>query len=220
MKHVSGVELLGIRLLEMGAGQSTSSSPDEKVFQTETPISVSLMASSFFVVLTCSQFSPDVVNQLSDRMDSPETTPERQSILDAHIRARIHDELEHLKRDEEQVRNEIERALERENLDREKSMAGDASEGDGSSAGDIRNSAALLGDLEEIKSKIEKYQSNKKSSEYPEVEASGSAVAECYKYVPVFKSTFTPEFNHSWRAGRTPTPLSTAGQKSVDSRLL
>ncbi|KAJ3501295.1 hypothetical protein NLJ89_g9401 [Agrocybe chaxingu] len=153
------------RPFEMGAGQSTSNSPDEKVFQNETPIS----------------FSPDVVNRLSDRLESPETTPERQSILDSHIVAKIRDELEHLKRDEEVVRQEIERALERENLDREKAMAGEASEGDGSTTGDVRNSAALLGDLEEVRAKIEKYQVNKKSAEYPEVEASGAAVSECYK---------------------------------------
>ena len=47
----------------------------------------------------------------------------------------------------------------------------------------LQNSAVLLGDMEEIKSKIEKYQSNKKSSMYPEVEASTAAVAECYRCV-------------------------------------
>ncbi len=69
------------------------------------------------------------MNQLADRQEATETTPERQSILDGHIRARIRDELEHLKRDEEVVRQEIELALEKENLDREASMAGKASEG-------------------------------------------------------------------------------------------
>ena len=122
------------------------------------------------------------MNRLSDRLESSGTTPERQTILDAHIRARIHDELEHLRREEEQIRQEIERALERENLDREKALAGETSEGDGNSAGDIRNSVALLGDVEEIRSKIEMYHSTKKISEYPEVEASSAAVAECYRY--------------------------------------
>ncbi|KAH9483809.1 hypothetical protein JR316_0003287 [Psilocybe cubensis] len=152
----------------MGASQSKSDTPDEKVFQSETPIS----------------FSPDVVNQLADRLDAPETTPERQSILDAHIRARIRDELEHLKRDEAAVRQEIEQALEKENLDRETSMAGEASSPEGeseSTTGSIKNSAALFGDLEEVKAKIDKYQANKKSTEYPEVEANGAAVADCYR---------------------------------------
>lgn len=126
------------------------------------------------------------MNQLADRMESPETTPERQSILDAHIQARIRDELEQLKRDEEIVQKEIEQALEKENLDREAGMAGEASadsDSDGGQAGRVRNSAALLGDLEEVRAKIEKYQANKKTAEYPEVEASGAAVAECYRCV-------------------------------------
>lgn len=107
-----------------------------------------------------------MVNQLSDRLETSETTPERQLILDSHIRARIRDELEHLKRDEEDVRGEIERALEKENLDREKSMASD---GDGTS------SSILLGDMEEIRSRMEKYVSRRKDVD------EGDAVVECYK---------------------------------------
>ncbi|KAF9475331.1 hypothetical protein BDN70DRAFT_883864 [Pholiota conissans] len=149
----------------MGANQSRSEISDEKVFQNEIPIS----------------FSPGVVNQLADRTESPETTPERQSILDAHIQARIRDELVQLKRDEEIVQREIERALEKENLDRETGLAGLASSEDEGSVGSVRNSAALLGDLEEVRAKIEKYQANKRTAEYPEVEESGAAVAECYR---------------------------------------
>ncbi|KAF8876027.1 hypothetical protein CPB84DRAFT_1796156 [Gymnopilus junonius] len=149
----------------MGASHSKSDSTDEKVFRNETPIS----------------FSPDVVNQLSDRLEAPQTTPERQSILDAHIRARIRDELEHLKRDEESVRREIELALEKENLDKEAAMAGKASEGDDNTTGNVKNSTVLLGDLEDIRAKIERHQSSKAGPEFPEVEAHGKAVADCYK---------------------------------------
>lgn len=128
------------------------------------------------------QFSQDVVNQLSNRLESSDTSPERQTVLDAHIRARIQDELEHLRREEEHVQQEIERALEKENLDKERAMAGKASGGDGSSAGEVRSSAALQGDLEEIREKISKYQSRKELAEYPEVKNSGDAVVECYRY--------------------------------------
>jgi altered-inheritance-of-mitochondria protein 13 len=114
-------------------------------------------------------------------MESTQTSPERQSILDAHIKARIRDELEHLKGEEEHVRQEIERALQRENLDREKSMAGEASDGDGASVGDVKNSAALLGDLEEVRMKIEKYHANRNTAEFPQVEASSAALVECYR---------------------------------------
>lgn len=110
-----------------------------------------------------------MVNQLSDTLDASETTPERQLILDSHIRARIRDEIELLKKDKEDVRWEIERALEKENLDREKSMA---SEGDGA------NSSILLGDMDEIRVRIDKYTSRRKGVE---VEAVGDAVVQCYK---------------------------------------
>ncbi|KAL9714907.1 hypothetical protein Ac2012v2_001567 [Leucoagaricus gongylophorus] len=151
----------------MGVSQSRSE-PDENVFHSETPIS----------------FSPDVVNQLSNRLESPETSPERQTILDAHIRTRIQHELEHLRREEEHVQGEIERALEKENLDRERAMAGDALEGDGSGAGEVRSSTVLRGDLEEVQGKISRYQSRKELTEYPEVKSRGDAVVECYRRNP------------------------------------
>jgi altered-inheritance-of-mitochondria protein 13 len=122
------------------------------------------------------------VNQLSDRVNTPETTPERQSTLDAHIRSRIQNELEHLKQEEENVRLEIERALEKENLDRERSMAGEASEGEeGGTTGSLKSSASLMGDLEEIRSKVDKYQAKRDLTEFPDVKESGEAVMSCYK---------------------------------------
>jgi len=138
----------------MGAKISTLTEGEgaENVFPNEVPIS----------------FAPGVINQLEHSVSS-ETTPERQSILDSHIRARIRDELELLKKDEEDVRWEIELALEKENLDREKSMA---SEGDGP------NSSILRGDMDEMRVRIDKYASRRKSVE---VEAVGDAVVECYK---------------------------------------
>ncbi|KAF9002009.1 hypothetical protein BDQ17DRAFT_1390949 [Cyathus striatus] len=148
----------------MGASQSRADS-DDKVFRNEVPIS----------------FSQDVVNQLSDRAESPETSPERQSVLDAHIRDRIQGELQRLRQEEEHVREAIEHALEKENLDRERSMAGDASGSDEAAAGDVKSSAALQGDLEEIRGKIEKYQVRKDLEEYPEVRAHGEAVVDCYR---------------------------------------
>ncbi|EAU88283.2 hypothetical protein CC1G_11761 [Coprinopsis cinerea okayama7 len=150
----------------MGAAQSTSQ-PEEKVFHNEVPI----------------QFSPDVVNQLSDNLESVDTPPQRQSLIDAHIRARIQGELEALKREEEDVRQQIEAALEKENLDRERSMAGESSSSDedGSSSGDVKTSAALFGDLEEVKAKIEKYHAKRTLSEHPDIQAASNAVVECYK---------------------------------------
>lgn len=108
-----------------------------------------------------------MVNQL-DALEASETTPERQLILDSHIRARIRDDLEHLKEEDEKVRREIEHALEKENLDREKSMA---SEGDGA------NSSILLGDMDEIRVRIDKYASRRNGVEVEAVDD----VVQCYK---------------------------------------
>ena len=72
--------------------------------------------------------------------------------------------------------------MEKENLDRERTMAGDASEGDGSGAGEIKSSTVLRGDLEEVAGKIRKYQSRKELTDYPEVKSCGDAVVECYRY--------------------------------------
>lgn len=117
-------------------------------------------------------------------MNTLETSPERQSTLDTHIRLRIKSELEHLKQEEENVRLEIERALEKENLDRERSMAGEAFEGgDVAAAGSVKSSAALMGDLEEVRSKVDRYQAKRELTEFPDVKENGEAVIACYKYV-------------------------------------
>ncbi|KAF8078212.1 hypothetical protein FPV67DRAFT_1686714 [Lyophyllum atratum] len=149
----------------MGASQSRSET-DEKVFPNESPIS----------------FSQDVVNQLSDSLESPETSPERQSNLDALIRSRIQSELEHLKQEEEEVRREIEHALEKENLDRERITAEDNAEGDQTAR--LPSSTELMGDLEEIRSKVDRYQARRDLSEFPEVKSTGEAVVSCYRAHP------------------------------------
>lgn len=125
-----------------------------------------------------SQFSPDVVDQMSNRLASPEPTPERQSTLDAHIRSRIQAELVQLRKEEENVRQQIESALEKENLDRERAMAQDADE-----SGGVKSSAALLGDLEEIQSKIDRFKSRKNLADFPALKEHQQAVIACYKYV-------------------------------------
>lgn len=128
-----------------------------------------------------SQFSQDVVNHLSDHLASPDTPPERQSTIDAHIRSRIQSELERLREEEAQVKEEIERVLEKENLDRERAMAGEESEADDGAAGGVKSSTALMGDLEEVRRKVEKYHARHNLEGLSEVQAKGEAVTSCYK---------------------------------------
>ena len=172
----------------MGASQSRPES-DEKVFSSETPIQVQFSSDHYIytrekanVTSHCiSQFSQDVVNHLSDHLASPDTPPERQSTIDAHIRSRIQSELEHLREEEEQVKAEIERALEKENLDRERAMAGEESEAEDGAAGGVKSSTTLMGDLEEVRRKVEKYHSRHNLEGLSEVQAKGEAVTSCYK---------------------------------------
>ena len=162
------------------------------------------------------KLSQEVVNHLSDRLDSPETTPERQSILDAHIRARIQGELERLRKDEEDIRHAIERALEKENLDKERSVAGEESEGGGSSGG-LRSSTALLADLEEMRSKIDRYNARRDFSKFPGVKTTGEAVVECYRY---FFTHFAIPLPDSSFLDKTKPPPLTAGRRLASSKPL
>lgn len=93
------------------------------------------------------------------------------------MRARIQAELDRLRQEEEEVRSEIERALEKENLDKERPA--DDEEG---STGSLKSSAALMGDLEEVRQKVERYHRRSLEAE-PELQAKSQAVAACYKYV-------------------------------------
>ncbi|KDQ59391.1 hypothetical protein JAAARDRAFT_205450 [Jaapia argillacea MUCL 33604] len=147
----------------MGASPSKPDT-EEKVFYNETPI----------------QFSQDVVNHLSDNLAAPETTPERQSTLDAHVRSRIQAELGRLREEEEHVRQEIERALEKENLDRERSMVGEETVAGESGIGQLKTSTVLLGDLEDVRQKVERFQTKRDLNAFPSVKATSEAVAACY----------------------------------------
>ncbi|KAI0747766.1 hypothetical protein C8Q80DRAFT_1168335 [Daedaleopsis nitida] len=152
----------------MGASQS-SPQQDEKVFTPDTSL----------------HFSEDVVNQLVDHQASPEIPRERQLTIDAHIRSRIDAELSRLHNEEERVREEIERAMEKENLDRERGMAGEETASDEASpTGSIKSSAALMGDLEELRQKVDKYHARRDSEELATVRAKGEEVVLCYRSHP------------------------------------
>ncbi|KAK7693050.1 hypothetical protein QCA50_002615 [Cerrena zonata] len=144
----------------MGAGQSQPDREEDKIFYSNTPIS----------------FSEDVVNHLTDQVASPNPSPERQSTLDAHVRARIQSELQKLQQEEEVVKSEIERALEKENLDKERELSEDSEDG---GVGSVKSSAVLMGDLEEVRQKVEKYQ-RRTSEETSEWMAKRQAVQSCY----------------------------------------
>ncbi|KZT59022.1 hypothetical protein CALCODRAFT_467651 [Calocera cornea HHB12733] len=143
----------------MGADQSKPSPEDEKVVYGDQ---------------SNVNFSADLLSHLSDTRSSPHPTPERQETLDAHIRSRISAELQRLQSEEEEVRAEIERTLEKENLDREAANAEEGTE---------VHSEILGRDMEELRKKVERFESGRamRGEGREEVKGKQEAVVQCYK---------------------------------------
>jgi altered-inheritance-of-mitochondria protein 13 len=138
------------------------------------------------------------------------TTPsaERQNSLDAHIQARIQAELKQLRAEEQDVRDQIQAALEKENLDRERAMAGDPDA--------IKSSASLMADLDDVRAKVDRFHARKDLSQFPAVQADAAALVACYRSPFIFASLHTPSF----LSGPTQQHRWTAGSRSTDSRRL
>jgi altered-inheritance-of-mitochondria protein 13 len=148
------------------------------------------------------QFSQDLVNHLEDtNVSSPETSTHRQGTLDAHIQARIAAELERLQAEEQSVREQIEAALERENLDRETALATDSNsepesesesavakveEGEVVEKRNLASSVALQAELEEVQRKVERFQKRRQLEGYPDVREARDALLQCYQSVIVY----------------------------------
>ncbi|KAL5636101.1 hypothetical protein ACGC1H_004797 [Rhizoctonia solani] len=143
----------------MGSQQS-SPSGSQVVYSNETPI----------------QFSKDVINHLADTRDSPNPAPERQQALDAVVQRRIQSEMKRLQETEALVQADIEAALERENLDREKQVA--ESDSSGASSEELRN------ELEEVQRRADKFKSRLALEHAPEVKESQAKLLACYKNNP------------------------------------
>ncbi|KAJ7752147.1 hypothetical protein B0H16DRAFT_1547549 [Mycena metata] len=118
-------------------------------------------------------FSQDLVDTLADNAASPTPSPARQNSIDAHIRARIQAELQQLRAEEQSVRDQIYAALEKENLDRERAMAGDPDS--------VKTSAALLADLDEVRAKVDRFHARRDLSEFPTLRQDSEALVACYK---------------------------------------
>jgi MICOS complex subunit MIC19 len=91
------------------------------------------------------------------------------------------------------VRAQIELALERENIDRERQSAVPGNEDghedveDGGPSGipdgAVRSSASLIEDLQEVQSKVERFHRRRSLDDVPEVKASSEMLVECYRYL-------------------------------------
>ncbi|EST05518.1 Protein of unknown function DUF1690 [Kalmanozyma brasiliensis GHG001] len=123
------------------------------------------------------QFGRSLLNSLDktslDNVEGPDAT--RQAKLDTSIQAKIKSELDRLRKEEAEVRNEIQKAIEKENLARESKYTG-ASEG--------KNSNVLRQELEGLRSKIDKYNKQKDVSNYTGVKEAQEELVKCYKNNP------------------------------------
>lgn len=79
------------------------------------------------------------------------------------------------------MRERIEQALEKENLDRERSLAGETVTGD--ETGSVKDSVSLLNDLEDIRQKVDRFHSRKDLQDVPQVKSYQEAVLACYRLV-------------------------------------
>jgi len=147
--------------VDVGAMGASQSKPDgHKVFYNETPI----------------QFSQEVIDHLQESAGSPDTSPDRQSTLDAHIKARINAELGRLREEEKLVREQIEAALEKENLSRERAgIDGDEAEGG------VTSSSSIQGALDEVQRKVDRFHGKRDLGGYLLVGESSQKLIECYR---------------------------------------
>ena len=117
-----------------------------------------------------------MIDHLQESAGSPGTSPERQSTLDAHIRARINAELGRLREEEKVVREQIEAALEKENLNKERTGAdGDEAEGI------VNSSSSIQGALDEVQKKVDRFHAKGDTSGYLFVSESSQRLIECYR---------------------------------------
>jgi altered-inheritance-of-mitochondria protein 13 len=114
-----------------------------------------------------------------------------------------------LREEENHVRHEIELALEKENLEQEKRMAGEASrrDEDESALGSVKSSAVLMGDLEEIRSKVDRFHSRQEFEGIRTVKQKGEAVVSCYKYVSSCPHLSLPLLESAYYIGHIRQPL-------------
>lgn len=121
------------------------------------------------------QFSESLINHLSSQsLPSSSVPSSRQAALDQHIQQRITSELQQLRQKEQQVREEIERALEKENLDRER---GAADKG-------LSHSATLMKDLEGLLERSAGLRKQREETdEWKAVDDGKKALHKCFMWV-------------------------------------
>ena len=134
------------------------------------------------VVFFLQQLNSNLVGRLEEKkpLETSEKTFDvslpRQQLLDSSIQSKIKEEINRLKKQEADVRQQIEQALEKENLDRASQSASKGAKG--------KSSILLQQELEDVRGKIEKHNQRKSRVEKaPGVKQAREKVLQCYKWV-------------------------------------
>lgn len=124
------------------------------------------------------QFSESLINHLSAQSTPAAAVPaSRQQALDAHIQQRIAAELARLRHEEQSVRDEIERALEKENLDRERGADAAAPKG-------LSHSATLFKDLEDLERRSSALRRERaETDDWRRVDVGKDELVKCFRCV-------------------------------------
>ncbi|GAA5892954.1 hypothetical protein JCM8208_004134 [Rhodotorula glutinis] len=125
-------------------------------------------------------FSESLINHLQSQSTPTSAVPaSRQQALDSHIQQRLAHELDRLRQDEQHVRSEIERALEKENLDRERGATQGEGEGEGKA---LPHSASLLHDLGELEKRAQAVRRERaQTDEWRRVDLDKDELAKCFR---------------------------------------
>lgn len=126
------------------------------------------------------QFAPSLIHHLSDSSDPKDgsaPSSQRQATLDAHIRERIQRELAQLRADEAEIRAQVQRTLEKENIEREKQEAPEGG----------LDSREVQKELDALRGKVERAR-RKRDGIDERVAPKRQAVVECYKCVSLLWS--------------------------------
>ncbi|PWN49041.1 hypothetical protein IE53DRAFT_388761 [Violaceomyces palustris] len=127
------------------------------------------------------QFGRSLLNHLDKKSLAAATSggenggAENVAQIDAGVQEKIRSELERLRKEEEDVRRQIQEALERENAEIESSQPG----------GKNKNSNILKAELDQVRARIERHKSVKDlSSLHPGLDKAREAVVKCYRERP------------------------------------
>ena len=121
------------------------------------------------------KFSNSLINELDDSLNNNDKDNKvdynRQISLDDQIRNRINSELNRLRSEEYSVRDQIEKAIQSENLSKELSNVDNSN---------ILSTQSVKANIDQIKSKVDRHHKKRDLNEWPEIKNSQNDLIKCF----------------------------------------